>query len=137
VTPERNLAECFEEGVMDRRRLLFGASALGLVTNLNLNHPLIAQVGTAVMGSRRLSDRERAGLRGPVSSALIEGGIGSDYSPDGRLLCYRVPCCAVSGGSVSHTYCPVRPDVTYEFYDKQGRKTRVRTTSGNAEYLDV
>ena len=53
---------------MDRRQLLFGASALGLVTNLNLNHPLIAQVGNAVMGSRRLSDRERAGLRGPVKT---------------------------------------------------------------------
>ena len=35
---------------MDRRQLLYGASALGLVTNLNLNHPLIAQVGSAVMG---------------------------------------------------------------------------------------
>ena len=53
---------------MDRRQLLFGASALGLVTNLNRNHPLIAQVGSAVMSSRRLSDRERAGLRGPVKT---------------------------------------------------------------------
>jgi hypothetical protein len=76
---------------MDRRQLLFGASALGLVTDLNLNHPLIAQVGNAVMGSRRLSDRERAGLRGPVKtcSDLIGRGIESikntDYSPDGRL----------------------------------------------------
>ena len=48
---------------MDRRQLLFGATALGLVANLNLNHPLIAQVGNATMGNRRLSDRERAGLR--------------------------------------------------------------------------
>jgi hypothetical protein len=53
---------------MDRRQLLFGASALGLVTNVNLNHPLIAQVVNAVISSRRLSDRERAGLRGPVKT---------------------------------------------------------------------
>jgi hypothetical protein len=51
---------------MDRRQLLFGAIALGLVTNLNLNHPLIARVGKTTRGSRRLSDRERADLRGPV-----------------------------------------------------------------------
>jgi hypothetical protein len=126
---------------MDRRQLLFGASALGLVTNLNLNHPLIAQVGNAVMGSRRLSDRERAGLRGPVKtcSGLIEESIYmdyspesiyTDYSPDGRLLGHRVAW-GVPGGSVSsYTYCPVKPDVTYEFhYDEQGRKTRVRTIS--------
>ena len=84
---------------MDRRQLLCGAGALGLVTNLNLNHPRIAQVGTAVMGERVclkcgkviLSDRERAGLRGPVKtcSVLIRRGTKSfntDYSPDGRLL---------------------------------------------------
>ena len=60
---------------MDRRQLLFGASALGLVTNLNLDHLLIAQVGNAVMGSRRLSDRERAGLRGSVKTC-------SDFNGD-------------------------------------------------------
>jgi hypothetical protein len=46
---------------MDRRQLLFGAGALGLVTNVNLNQRLIAHVAKATMGSR-LSDRERAGL---------------------------------------------------------------------------
>jgi hypothetical protein len=127
---------------MDRRQLLLGASALGLATNLNLNHLLIAQVGNAVMGSRRLTDRERAGLRGPVKtcsdlSDLTRGieSIKTDYSPDGRLLGYRVPVCVVSGGSLSYTYCPLRPDVTYEFYDKQGRKTRLRTNSQTWEYL--
>ena len=60
LTPERNLTECLDEGVMDRRQLLFGATALGLVTNLNLSHPLIAQVGEATMGIGRLSDREPA-----------------------------------------------------------------------------
>jgi hypothetical protein len=120
---------------MDRRQLLFGASALGMVTNLNLNHPLIAQVGTAVMGSRCLSDRERAGLRGPVKtcSELIGRrieSINTDYSPDGRLLGQRVRVrdfpgpfpgvttglSGISGGT----------EETWEFYDEQGKKTRVR-----------
>jgi hypothetical protein len=137
---------------MDRRQLLFGASALGLVTNLNLNHPLIAQVANAVMGSRRLSDRERAGLRGPVKtcSDLIGTGIGTntDYSPDGRLLGYRAvgafPGLALlsMSDSVDVTteiydkqsnktkVCRVSIGVTDEFqYDEQGRKTRVRKVS--------
>ena len=77
---------------MDRRQLLFGASALGLATNLNLHHPLIAQVGNAVMGMRRLSDRERAGLRGPVKTCSdsredeTESMGEAEYSPDGRQL---------------------------------------------------
>jgi hypothetical protein len=77
---------------MDRRQLLFGASALRLVTNLNLNHPLIAQVGNSVMGSRRLSDRERARLRGPVKTCSdfredeTESNCEAEYSLDGRQL---------------------------------------------------
>jgi hypothetical protein len=133
---------------MDRRQLLFGASALGLVTNLNLNHPLIAQVGTAVMGRPVCpkcgkycrSAREWAGLRGPVKTCSdLTGGINTDYSPDGRILGYR------KGGildvDVTEFYhgqrrksaverVSARPDVTCEFhYDKQGRKTRVITIS--------
>jgi hypothetical protein len=70
LTTEINLAECFDEGeLMDRRQLLFGATALGLVTNLNLNQALIAQVGKETMGSRRLSDRERAHRLFGTSSA--------------------------------------------------------------------
>jgi hypothetical protein len=135
---------------MDRRQLLFGASPLGLVTNLNLNHPVIAQVGNAVMGSRRLSDRERAGLRGPVKtcSDLIGTGIGTstDYSTDGRLLGYRVR--GAFGGLLGMSdivdmtielndkqsnktkVCRISIGVTDEFqYDEQGRKTRVRKVS--------
>ena len=139
---------------MDRRELLFGASALGLVTNLNLNHLLIAQVGNAVMGrpvcpkcgNVILSDRERAGLRGPVKtcSDLIEGGriksINTDFSPDRRLLRQR-QVGILDNVDVTEFYhgqrkksavkrvC-ARPDVTDQFhYDKQGRKTRVRTIS--------
>jgi hypothetical protein len=129
---------------MDRRQLLFGASALGLVTNLNLNHPLIAQVGTAVMGSRRLSDRERAGLRGPVKtcSDLIGKEIDSinmintDYSTDGRLLDRRLLVRVVSGGFECGS---LRPNWTDQFhYDEQGRKTRVRTISeGQALFMSM
>jgi hypothetical protein len=129
---------------MDRRQLLFGASALGLVTNLNLNHPLIAQVGTAVMGSRCLSDRERAGLRGPVKtcSELIGRrieSINTDYSPDGRLLGQRVRVrdfpgpfpgvttglSGISGGT----------EETWEFYDEQGKKTKVLRVSCRPSYV--
>jgi hypothetical protein len=115
---------------MDRRQLLFGASALGLATNLNLNHPLIAQVGNAVMGSRRLSDRERCGLRGPVKTCSDLIGeeiksINTDYSTDGRLLGHRLLVRVVSGGFKCGS---VRPNWTDQFhYDEQGRKTRVRT----------
>ena len=125
---------------MDRRQLLFGATALGLVTNLNLNHPLIAQVGKATMG--RLSDRERAGLRGPVKacSDLIGGRIESvntEYSTDGRLLGYRVrvrsfPMMAGAaifshGGAIGVGLGGISggADVTYEFYDEQSKKTTV------------
>ena len=88
---------------MDRRQLLLGATALGLVTNLNLNHPLIAQVGETTRGSRRLSDRERAGLRGPVKTCRdfmgddAESMRETEYSTDGRLLAWRAR--SYSGGS--------------------------------------
>jgi hypothetical protein len=122
---------------MDRRQLLFGATTLGLITNVNLNHPLIAHVGVAVMGSRRLSDRERAGLRGPLktcsdpyidrySEVIGAGIIFTDYSPDGKLLGHRARGRVRSGGFKWGCF---RPDETYEFYDKQGRKTRLRTVS--------
>jgi hypothetical protein len=127
---------------MDRRRLLFGASALGLVTNLNLNHPLIAQVGNAVMGSRRLSDRERNGLRGPVKTCSdfigdeTESISEREYAADGRLMVWRG---RTFDGSVEQVYSydgtgklisitSVGEDATEEFhYDQQGKKTGVRT----------
>jgi hypothetical protein len=125
---------------MDRRQLLFGAGALGLVTNVNLNQRLIAHVAKATMGSR-LSDRERAGLRGPVKtcSDLIGRGIvliNTDYSPDGRLLGHRVPFSVPSGDPFREALeIPDNVDVTdrldrldrlaqsYEFYDEQSKKT--------------
>lgn len=80
---------------MDGRQLLFGTTALGLVANLNLNHPLIAQVGKATGGSGRLSDRERAGLRGPVKTCSefigddAESLSETEYAADGRLMVWQ------------------------------------------------
>jgi YD repeat-containing protein len=126
---------------MDRRQLLFGATALGLVTNLSLNHPLIAQVGK-VIGRGGLSDRERAGLRGPVKTCIdfmedVEAeSMCAEYGTDGRLLVCRY----ISNGSrVEQVYSydgmgrligvtDGGADGTDEFhYDEQGKKTRVRT----------
>jgi hypothetical protein len=133
---------------MDRRQLLFGASALGLVTNLNLNHPLIAQVGNAVMGSRRLSDRERAGLRGPVRicSDLIGGrmeSVNTEYGTDGRLLGYRVRVSVSPGGSFGMGFVGGilggdvgSADVTYEFYDEQSKRTTVLRVPPNPDVTD-
>jgi hypothetical protein len=127
---------------MDRRQLLFGAGALGLVTNVNLNHPLIAQVAKATMGRGRLSDRERAGLRGPVKtcSDLIGGNIESvntEYGRDGRLLGYRVRV-RVHGGpfGVGVAGFSGSPDVTYEFYDEQSKKTRVQRVPARPDVSD-
>jgi RHS Repeat len=127
---------------MDRRELLLGASALGLAANLNLNHPLLAQVGSAVFGSRRLSDRERADLRGPVKtcSDFIENDADSrseaEYAIDGRLLVWRgrifldrverVYSYDATGRVIGVTGGGA--DVSDKFhYDEQGRRTRVRT----------
>ena len=141
VTGSR-LTECFhEEELMDRRQLLFGATALGLVTNLNLNHLLLAQVGYAV-GKGRLSDRERAGLRGSVKTCSVFSGDeaesmhDAEYGTDGRLLVSRY----ISRGSrVEQVYSydgmgrligvtGGGANGTDEFqYDGQGKKTRVRT----------
>jgi hypothetical protein len=129
---------------MDRRQLLFGATALGLVTDLNLNHPLIAQVGEATMGSSRLSDRERAGLRGPVKTCSDFTGNDAqsvseaEYSADGRLLVWRGRIFP-SGSRAERVYSYDRmgkligitgggADRTDEFhYDEEGKKIRVRT----------
>ena len=133
---------------MDRRQLLFGASALGLATNLNLNHPLIAQVGNAVMGSRRVSDREQAGLRGSVKTCidLVEGMIESvttEYGPDGRLLGHRVRARVVSDGPIGVGLASISgradvgsADVTYESYHEQSKQTTVLRVPPNPDVTD-
>ena len=76
---------------MDRRQLLFGATALGLAAHLNLNHTLIAQVITTTPGTR-LSDREKDSLRGPVKTCTEFIGDDNElmseteYAADGRIV---------------------------------------------------
>jgi hypothetical protein len=94
------------------------------------------------MDRRRLSDREKAGLRGPVKTCSaftadkVESMYDAEYDTDGRLLVWRND---VSNGSrVDQVYSydgmgrligiTGGADGTDEFhYDEQGKKTRVRT----------
>jgi hypothetical protein len=88
---------------MDRRQLLLGATALGLKRNLSLS-ALASPQGASppTTGDVRLSDRERAGLRGPVRTSVdfngdeAESMCEEEYAEDGRLLVWRG---RISGGS--------------------------------------
>ena len=59
-------------------------------------------VSSPVMGNRRVSDRERARLRGPVRTCVdycgdeTESMSEAEYGPDGRLLMWRG---RISGGA--------------------------------------
>lgn len=129
---------------MDRRQLLVGATALGLARNLNLN-TLVGAPGASLptTGNARLSDRERAGLRGPVRTCTdfhgdeTESMGEAEYALDGRVLVWRG---RISGGSrVERIYSYNEAgrligitgggaDGTDEFrFDEQGRRTRIRT----------
>jgi hypothetical protein len=153
------LASVLTRGVMDRRQLLFGATALGLVTNVNLNHPLIAQVGEATRGSRRISDRLRAGLRGPVKTCSdffwkrADSVCDTEYGTDGRMLGWRFRSSQSSGGSrVEHVYSYERvysydgmgrligitggSAETYEVYDEKGKKAWLPTGPSKADVSD-
>jgi len=129
---------------MDRRQLLVGATALGLSRNLNLNAlPSFQGASLPTMGHVSISDRERAGLRGPVRTCTdfhgdeTESMGKAEYALDGRLLVWRG---RISGGSrVERIYSYNEAgrligitgggaDGTDEFrFDEQGRRTRVRT----------
>jgi YD repeat-containing protein len=127
---------------MDRRQLLLGATALGLAANFNLNRLLVAQVANTTTGNVRLSDRERAGLRGSIKTCSdfidteTESMSEREYAADGRLMVWRG---RTFNGSVERVYSydgtgklisvtSAGSDVTEEFhYDQQGKKTRVRT----------
>jgi hypothetical protein len=94
------------------------------------------------VGSGRLSDRERLGLRGPVKTCSdffrddAEPMRDVEYAADGRLLVWRDNLLT---GKVERVYSydgtgklisvtSSGADVTDEFhYDEQGKKTRVRT----------
>jgi hypothetical protein len=127
---------------MDRRQLLFGVAVLTLVTLPSFDNLLVAQVGNTTVSTVRLSDREKAGLRGPIKTYSDFFGDDADpmshaeYSADGRLLVWRgrlvngeveqVYSYDATGKLISGTYSG--SGVTDEFhYDEQGKKTRVRT----------
>src|SRR5580693_10349682 len=95
------------------------------------------------MGSGRLSDRERTGLRGPVKTCsdfmgdAAESMSEEEYAADGRLLVWRGRSfagsrvewvCSYDGMGRLISATSGGADVTDEFhYDEQGKKTRVRT----------
>jgi hypothetical protein len=74
------LAERLTRRVMSRRQTLFRAAVLALVRLLSFDCLLIAQLGKTTVGSVRLSDRERLGLRGPVKKC-------SDFFGDDQSRC--------------------------------------------------
>jgi hypothetical protein len=127
---------------MDRRQLLFGATALGLVANLNLNHLLVAQVSTTTLGTP-LSDREKDGLHGLVKTCSeftgddTEPMSETEYAADGRIVRLWQGRTFASGGEIVYSYDGMGrliaitrggADGSDEFhYDEQGKKTRVRT----------
>ena len=78
---------------MDRRQLLFGMTALGLARGFDLNGLMSPQnIKTAGwqanIGSIRISDRERAGLRGPVKT-VVEERSRTEYDLDGNILTWH------------------------------------------------
>jgi hypothetical protein len=139
---------------MDRRRLLVGATALGLTRNLNLSALLSARGASfPTTGDVRIPDRERAGLRGPVKTCSdfmggeAESMCDAEYALDGRLLVWRG---RISGGSrVERIYSydgtgkltgikGNGADGTDDLlYDAQGRKTLVRTVPPRPDCQNV
>lgn len=127
---------------MDRKQLLFGVAVLTLVTILSFDNLLVAQVGNTIVSTVRLSDREKAGLRGAVKTYSdfgkdkAESVRDAEYAADGRLLVWRDNLLT---GKVERVYSydgtgklisvtSSSADITDEFhYDERGKKTRVRT----------
>jgi hypothetical protein len=79
----------------DRRTFLGNAAAAAVMAKMSSFSPF----GFAVQGQEAIdstmSDREKAGLRGPVKTN-VEGIVGkypteTEYSPDGRSLVLRTP----------------------------------------------
>jgi RHS Repeat len=138
--PERTLAEHFGAEAYGSQAAPIRSRRTGIGHNLNLNHLLSAQVGKTTM--THLSDRERAGLRGPVKTCShFFGDEGEpmtqqEYAADGHLLLWRG---RLRMGRVEQVYSydesgkliritDSGSGATDEFhYDEQGKKTRVRT----------
>ena len=108
---------------MDRRQLLFGMTALA-VGSPSLNDLLTAQsIETANQSpgtnNTRISDREKAGLRGLVKTC-VEDQIKTEYDPAGRMISSRWSS-NVDGSESIATWT----------YDGSGRL--LRTTSRNRD----
>src|SRR6266566_6545963 len=105
----------------DRRTFLENAAAAGVMTKISSLRSLgFTMDGPETIG-QTMSDREKAGLRGPVAICVQENDWGdggklsttTEYSPDGKLLATRTS----------------QPDgsewVTMQTYDADGRLTKI------------
>src|SRR2546430_11944930 len=93
---------------MDRRQVLFGLTAVAIGSS-GLNDLLNAQsTETANFSSSTskagMSDRERAGLRGPVRTCVEDGSITTEYDPAGRMVSMRWPADAGDGSESVETW---------------------------------
>ena len=143
---------------MDRRQLLIGMTALGLARNLTVPDLLNAhnvETGDSLLPSSsvRISDRERAGLRGPVRTSVdfngdeAESMCEEEYAEDGRLLVWRGRISGDSRGERVYSYNEAGRLIgitgdgangTNEFrFDEHGRKIMVRTVPPRPDRRNV
>jgi len=92
---------------MDRREMLFGTAALGLAARVDLSsflNPQHIENGGELMPVKfRVSDRERAQLRGLVKT-VVEGEWRKEYDLQGNLLSWRYKNPDGSDYGDSYTY---------------------------------
>lgn len=92
---------------MDRREMLFGTAALGLAARVDLSsflNPQHIENGGELMPDKfRVSDRERAQLRGLVKT-VVEGEWRKEYDLQGNLLSWRYKNPDGSDYGDSYTY---------------------------------
>src|SRR5271170_2507201 len=75
-----------------RRTFLGNAAAAAVITKISSLRPFAYVTEGQEKINPKMSDREKAGLRGPVNTCVEEGtkySITTEYSPDGRLLTTR------------------------------------------------
>jgi hypothetical protein len=114
---------------MDRRQVLAGMTAMGVVGSLNLHELLKAQSvestnKNAAARFAHMSDGERQEMLGPVKNSVQEGlGVvtTTEYGPDGKFLSFHSE---YDDGKPSHS----SSDSSYsEDRDAQGRILRFRS----------
>lgn len=121
---------------MDRRQLLLGMAACGISAKIGRPTFLSTQSGDSLdspqaNANAALSDREEAGLHGPVRTCTEESGSSSDkyvriseYDFDGRLLSLHS---SSTGWQSSET----------RTYDSAGRLLRTESKSGESSSLQI